>query len=178
MVGLDVCQRLTHSLLDLGRQSCLHVLRIVALTHAGHVALAEGLLAVLFFFNTSGSPTLLLLALHHLHHLNLAVLLNKLGGVHVTTTDANNQSTINDFGKDVTLTELILSLGDTLHVNCKICLVQMLSERLIYDITSNWFIQLYLLELKDFFAQVRVLFLEVLASLVESLQVLQERLYA
>ena len=112
------------------------------------------LFGFLVFFFTCGHPALFLLTLHHLEHLDLAVLRDEFSSVHVTTADTNNETTIDNLGQNVALTELILTLGDTLHIDRQVGLVEVLCERFIDDITCHRLVQLDLLQLEHFLTQV------------------------
>lgn len=120
----------------------------------------------------------LFFTLHHLHHLNLAVLFDELGSVHVTTAHSNDQPPVDDLGHDISLTELILTLGDTLNLDREVGFVQVLSEGLVDHITLDRLVELDLLQFEHFFAQTSVLVVKVLALLVEGLQIFEKRLDA
>lgn len=142
-----------------------------------NVALSGGRVARvkvrLFFFVTCGHSSILLLTLHHLEHLDLAVLRDEFSGVHVTTADTNNETTVDNLGQNVALTKLVLTLGDTLHINRQVGFVKVLCKRFIDDVTCHRLVQLDLLQLEHFLAQVRIFLFEVLSSPIESPQVLE-----
>ena len=71
----------------------------------------------------------------HLEYFHRTVLLDEFISAHVTTTNSNDQFTVDDLCKNLFGTEEILTRSDTLDRKIKLVLVQMESEQLINSIT-------------------------------------------
>lgn len=73
-------------------------------------------------------------------HLHLAVLLDELIDVHVSTANSNHRTAVDNFHLDLSGAEEVLALRQSLHIEWQVSLVQMRDEQLVYFITLDGFV--------------------------------------
>ena len=121
---------------------------------------------------------LVLLHLGHLHHLDLAVLLNELLGIHVSTTDPDDQFVVDNLGQDLLRPEHVVIGRNALDFNFQLGLVEVLGEHLVDYVAFYGFVEFDLFDGEDLAAHFSVLVLKILATRLDLLGLLQQVLDA